>query len=578
VGGVAAVLAAAALLFWLRDSVLEAELSVDPPPAERAFTYYLGNEDDPAISPDGRWIAYIWDGEESSGGGDLYIQEIGSDVRRRLTRTPRREIGPEWSPDGKRIAYRRVVPGSCEIAVIPVDGGPSQSILEREACGGLDYLSWSPDGEFLAFSDLENRRVTITLYSFADGSLRAVNEPSQIPRTPVDQYPSLSPDGKRLAVTRIQEGDIRAIILGLDGEELGSFVTGSMGRHVWSADGESLIFVRRRTHAGELQRLRPADGVVSNLPYGSIESLDPAVRGDRLAYTRWRFVTGLRRMDLEDGKVVPGSERVLVPSTSVDHSPEYSPDGSRLAFVSDRTGTEEVWVCDADGSAVRRLTSLDVHGTGSPRWSPDGEWIAFDSSVDTGYDTAILVVSSLGGEPRRLTSGTPVTRVPGWSADGRWVYFASRHSLPLRIWKAPFEGGEAVPVTTAEAFEPREALDGRTMFFARNTWALGLWTRDLETGREAPVEALADAGYHRYWSLTRNALYFVAGDGDPSDGAPFEIKRYDLGSGLVTDVGTIDRPLVDGPSGLTVAPDESSLVYATVELDDRDIMLVEGFE
>jgi len=578
--GVVASLAAIALL-WLPGTPPAPE----PPastlfPHELPFTYYEGHEDHAAISPDGRSIAYIWDGERYSGAGDLYVQEIGSEDLRRLTRTLETEVGPEWSPDGTEIAFKRISPetGKCELLTIPVDGGPSRSILTREKCGGLDYLSWSPDGRYLAFTDLESRRVAITLYSFEDDSFRTVKEPSQIPLTPIDQHPVFSPDGRRLVVTRVQDGDLRAVILGLDGEELQNFVTGAKARHVWSADGKSLIFSRRRTHAGELHRISLADGTISSVPYGSSESMNPTVRGDRLAYTRWRYATGLRRADLRDGKIVPGSDRVFAPSSAVDHSPSFSPDGSRLLFVSDRTGTEEIWVCNADGSAVRRLTKLAVRGTGSPRWSPDGEWVAFDSAGGAGQDTAIFVVSSLRGEPRRLTSGKPATRVPAWSSDGEWVYFSSRVTVPTKIWKAPVKGGDLVPVTTNPGFESRETPDGRTLYFASRGYGLGLWARDQTTGEEAPVEALADAGRHRYWSIAGNGLYFVAGDADPSSGAPFEIKRYDLRSGVVTEVGVIDQPLVDGPSGLTVSPDESALIYAAVELDDRDLMLVEGFQ
>jgi len=548
------------------------------PPVERPFTQKIGHEDHAAVSPDGTRIAFIWDRDEGSG-GDLYVQSLDSVDPIRLTDTPGREVGPEWSPDGKRIAFKRTEDGDCTLLVVDAEaeGATPQSLVEREKCGGLYFSSWSPDGEHLAFIDFENRRASLSLYSFADGSVRVLKPPSLVGRTPIDQHPSFSPDGRRLVVTRIQDGDPRAVVLNLDGEELQSFATKANGRHVFSADGKSLIFARRGAYGGQLQRIRLRDGVVSNIPFGSVESRDPAVRGDLLAYTRWRYVSTLRRVELRDGKTVPGSERVMLASTTADHSPAISADGTRIAFVSDRSGTEEIWICNIDGTGLRRLTSLDVQGTGSPQWSPDGEWVAFDSAGDAGHDTAIFVVSSLGGEPRRLTSGNPIAHAPGWSADGQWLYFDFRATIPSAVWKAPATGGAAVQVTSARGFEPRESTDGQKFYFAPAPGVMGLWEFDHQTGEAAPVPELAEAGFHRYWALARDALYFVPGDAPPGSEGPFEIKRYDFADGQVTHVGTIDHPLVDGPSGLAVTSDESALVFATVELDDRDVMVVEGF-
>jgi len=77
-----------------------------------------------------------------------------------------------------------------------------------------------------------------------------------------------------------------------------------------------------------------------------------------------------------------------------DHSPEFSPDGEKVVFASGRTGGEDLWLCDRDG---RHLTRLTTSGgpTGSPHWSPDGRWIAFDSHIRS--NAAIYVVSAQGG-------------------------------------------------------------------------------------------------------------------------------------------------------------------------------------
>ncbi|MGH9530901.1 MAG: hypothetical protein ACRD2Q_00810, partial [Terriglobales bacterium] len=69
----------------------------------------------------------------------------------------------------------------------------------------------------------------------------------------------------------------------------------------------------------------------------------------------------------------------ILDSGGLDHGPQFSPDGRRLVFASDRSGSREIWVCDADGQNAVRLTSMGAYLTGTPRWSPDGTWIVFDS-------------------------------------------------------------------------------------------------------------------------------------------------------------------------------------------------------
>ena len=92
-----------------------------------------------------------------------------------------------------------------------------------------------------------------------------------------------------------------------------------------------------------------------------------------------------------------------------------------------------------------QLTSSNGPGLGSPRWSPDSRWVAFDSDKAGNYD--IYVISADGGQSRRLTNGPSNNVRPSWSQDGRWIYFGSDRSGDWQIWKEPAQGGTAVQVT-----------------------------------------------------------------------------------------------------------------------------------
>jgi Tol biopolymer transport system component len=106
----------------------------------------------------------------------------------------------------------------------------------------------------------------------------------------------------------------------------------------------------------------------------------------------------------------------------MDTNPQFSPDGSRIAFTSSRNGQVEIWVCDSDGSNPVQLTELNRNSEGgTPRWSPDGRYLAFDSTKAGRSD--IYVVPAQGGPVRRITPEASHEDMPSWSRDGKWIYF-----------------------------------------------------------------------------------------------------------------------------------------------------------
>jgi Tol biopolymer transport system component len=111
--------------------------------------------------------------------------------------------------------------------------------------------------------------------------------------------------------------------------------------------------------------------------------------------------------------------------------------------------------------------------TGSPRWSPDGRWIAFDSTKYGHRD--IFVVAAEGGFLRRLTTEPSEDVRPNWSADGRWIYFGSDRGGDWQVWKVPSEGGAAVQVTRHGGREAFESLDGKFVYYTKQGPTAGIW-------------------------------------------------------------------------------------------------------
>ena len=137
---------------------------------------------------------------------------------------------------------------------------------------------------------------------------------------------------------------------------------------------------------------------------------------------------------------------------------------------------------DAQGRDAVQLTKLESPNSGSPRWSPDSSWIAFDSRSNGNAD--VFVVRPDGGKPRRITVNSAEDVVPSWSRDGKWIYFMSTRCGEQQIWKVPAETGEspstpAVQVTQGGGMNAVESADGEYLYYAKGRATKGLWRKDL---------------------------------------------------------------------------------------------------
>lgn len=411
------------------------------------LTAAMGFENIPSFSPDGNQVAYVWD--EGKGGyanAHLYVKVIGEGRPVRLTSGPKPDWFPAWSPDGRTIAFVRPHGLTSRIYTLPALGGPERQIFE----GRLNFrMSWSPDSRFLAVGELDPRAESssLSLIRVQTGDRLALTKPLN---ATFDRDPVFSPNGRLLLFTRSVGGHDGLYLLELEANYTPSSghptLLGQEGDTInggaWMPDSNEVVYTvaDNADIDPHLMRIRiKAGSKPERLTFavGLCESPAVALRGYRLAYSQVPYEAHI--WQIQPGKPA----RPFTSSTRDEDSAQYSPDGQLVAFSSDRSGLGQIWVCDRNGENQVQLTHFDWGYAGTPRWSPDGRWIAFDHHDKEAW--RIYVMAQDGGQLRRLAQDDGGANIPSWSSDGKWIYYSASKAGRAENMEAPGAGRQRDP-------------------------------------------------------------------------------------------------------------------------------------
>jgi Tol biopolymer transport system component len=392
------------------------------------LTSQAGPELFPSLSPDGEFFAYA---SAVSGNWDIYLQRVGGETAINLTKnSAAADTQPAFSLDGKQIAFRSERDGGG----IFIMGSTGENVRRLTDFG--EDPAWSPDGGQIAFGEEEaanptNRDIISKLWAVAvtSGEQRLITQGDAV-------EPSWSPHGHRIAYWGriVEKGSLRDIwtMPAEGGESIPVTQDAALDwSPVWSPEGRFLYFLSNRGGAGNLWRISIeevsgdtlGEPQPMNLPSNDVDHLAISQDGNHIAYTDWDRRLNLFQVDFDPQTGKTQRQPVAITSgTTVSANPDVSPDGEWLVF--DSWGTYEqvdILIIRTDGTGRRRLTS-DAFMDLQPRWSPDGSRIAFISN--RGGKVDIWTIEPDGSGLEQLTyEGNSI--IPVWSADGSQLAYST---------------------------------------------------------------------------------------------------------------------------------------------------------
>jgi Tol biopolymer transport system component len=287
-----------------------------------------------------------------------------------------------------------------------------------------------------------------------------------------------------------------------------------------------------------------------------------SAQSGRMVYVSGEYETKIYKMPF--GAHADGNAEAVVEGLGDHRDLAVSPDGSRIAFSSNRTGAKELWFANEDGSNQTQITSFGGPAVGSPRWSPDGKQLAFDGYAGGSSDIYITPVD--GGKPRRLTSDPSNEIRPEWSHDGQWIYFGSdRGGQGMQVWKIPIAGGEPVQVTRNGGQAAFETPGREWLFVVRSPELLRM---RLDGSQETVLHKNV---YTNFATISATHIYVL--DGLKLLRAPFDAPTFET----AREFNPRNAP-IGGGTCIGLPGDERYLLYRRNTHTITNLVLVENFK
>jgi len=531
--------------------------------AQRAITADPGAEMYPRISPDGTRIAYSV-ADSHAHNARIVQRSLAQSRVLRLTET---ELGdefyPVWSPDGATIAFMRYVGNQCQILIAPSTGGPER-LVDSCFAGAVNYFSWAPDAKHVLKTiptGASANDLALSLTSTEGGPA----EPIAYDHAPADMdlEGRYSPDGKRIAFRRGGNPYSDLFLIDANGGNLRQLthLASRIRGFDWTRDGSALIFSSSHAGGQGLYTVAVDDGHIDALGVNPAEFPSAARASDTLVYEIPRLRTQLATIALD------GAEPMQDPvaSTGNDSAPTFAPVDDRLAFISDRSGSQQLWLHDPATSETFPLTDANEPNLRYPVWRPDGERVLITArGTDIGSLTEIDIATRTS---RVLTSA---------DEDVRYGVYGNRPNMFIAVVGGSGRGRELIEFESAGQGETGRhvlARDVGRLDYDRTNAAIyftkvaepGLFRLEPSSGTETLITNKINPAHLDGWLVLDGKIYYIA----PQATGPTDFHVLDPETGDDRSIAVIPDSIAD--FNFSLSHDGKHLIVVRVAEKDTDV-------
>jgi Tol biopolymer transport system component/DNA-binding winged helix-turn-helix (wHTH) protein len=543
----------------LRDESIRSQITALP-----------GIEEYPALSPEGDRVAFVWDGGDAEDEG-VFVQVIGAGPALRLTTVEGRYAFPAWSHDSRFISYARVAGSRRGIFMVPATGGTEIELVAAARDEALNTPAFSPDGQGLIFA----RRAVfegaahLLRKNMETGVIESLAPSSELPFG--GYRPRFSPDGSHLAFVSSGTERMDIVITSADGSKPRRLSLDGLpfSDFAWGPGSNQLIL-----RGGGRIRVVDLDGTIGRTLTStrSAGTLSVAARHPILAFSEGHRERNIWRWTAATDSTEALLKRIIH-STAWDAFPSLSPDGQSIAFLTNRTGSYQLWVASRDGTASHLMAEIPSLNRFSPSWSPTGERIAVTAEIDGAPTTCIVEFPS--GRTRCLPPPDGGETSATWSLDGNSVFVTRSTTGGFAIWRRPVTDGpasDAVPITPGRDAQAVRLAAGPSLFFNRDLQARRIWRCDTDGTNPEAVFTL-DVGQILAWRVTADGLY--VGYRVQNDDRTYHIAFSSFRTGSTTELVA-----VPGRWGFEFAVDpvdDRTVFFDRMEAVDSNIFAIEHY-
>jgi Tol biopolymer transport system component/DNA-binding winged helix-turn-helix (wHTH) protein len=537
------------------------------------LTSATGTEDTPTISPDGKTLAYAHqpsDGEYSQ----IVLKDIQSQQVVAIlpfTKDQRRhQFAPRFSPDGKSLAFTQYSQNNADCGVYIVNLQKLDAHTKVSDCASRFWMpvDWTPDGKSIVYTQ-ETANNTRALYQIhiSTGKITQISFPSQSGTS--DYSPKVSPNGDSLAFVRGQlKPSHHSAIYTLNLVESSAQQPNQRSKMrdsinifglTWLSENE-ILYVEDSNGKQSLRVMNLESQNVHFLENGNYHQIDFHIPTSRLVYAQSNHTGYISQLDLQGHS--PISSKPIIQSTRNDKQARISPSGKHLAFISDRSSKQQVWLGDAKGQNLSQLSQFLDAQIVDISWSPDSQYLLVNLKENGNVQLYQLEISS-----KKLTAiaiGQSRLADVRWSNLSQWLIGSCNREGVWYICRLPSKGGEPEILLTAESVSPFMPHHSDFIYYTQQK--RGLWRMPFYGN--TPELVWEDFPEHswRNWVLYENQLFYFE---NANQDNKVNLRLRDLITGM--DNIIYSGQFVWDENSMNIDPDGTSLYFTTTTKADDDI-------